>query len=260
MLGRGILDAIETLRFSSAALFLTWSDTKARYRRSVLGPFWLVLGTGIGVAGLGFLWSSLLKMDRATFIPSLTVGLIVWQLIAGCITESPVVFIRNAAAVRNLKMPFLFYPLQLVFRQAINFGHNLAVIAVVLAIFPPPISAIQLLSIPGIVLLFGNLLWLTTLIGLLSARFRDIEPLIAAFMPMLFFLSPVIYRPAHLGIHEQIVWLNPFSHFISLIRDPLQGVAPPLFVYGVSIAMLVVGWFSTFWFLGRKYGRVAFWV
>jgi ABC-type polysaccharide/polyol phosphate export permease len=70
---------------------------------------WLVLGTGIGVAGLGFLWSTLLKMDRGTFIPSLTVGLVVWQLIAGCVTESTGIFMRNAAIVRNLKMPFFFF-------------------------------------------------------------------------------------------------------------------------------------------------------
>lgn len=253
-------DVKKTLKLAPAALFLTWSDTKARYRRSMLGPFWLVLGTGIGVAGLGFLWSALLKMDRETFIPSLTVGLIVWQLIAGCVTESSGVFVRNSMVVRNLKIPFLFFPLQLVLRQTINFGHNLVVILVVLLIFPPPLSAVQLLLIPGFVLLIGNLLWLTMIVGMVGARFRDIEPLIGAFMPMLFFLSPVIYRPDHLGIHAQIAWLNPFSYFISLIRDPIQGVMPPMFVYGVATAMLIAGWLFTLQFLGRKYGRVPFWV
>lgn len=250
----------KTLKLAPAAFFLTWSDTKARYRRSVLGPFWLVLGTGIGVAGLGFLWSALLRMDRTTFIPSLTVGLIVWQLIAGCISESSSVLIRNAMVVRNLKIPLLFFPLQLVLRQTINFGHNLIVILVVLVIFPPPLSAIQLLLIPGFLLLIGNLLWLAMVVGMLGARFRDIEPLIGAFMPMLFFLSPVVYRPDQLGVHSQIAWLNPFTYFISLIRDPIQGVMPPMFVYGTSTVMLLTGWGFTLILLGRKHSRVPFWV
>ena len=33
------------------ALHLAWMDTCTRYRRSILGPFWLVFGTLIGVGG-----------------------------------------------------------------------------------------------------------------------------------------------------------------------------------------------------------------
>jgi len=227
MMKVGLLDFTESLRRLPLSFYFAWGDTKARYRRSVLGPFWLVLGTTIGVAGLGFLWSALLKIDRASFIPSLTIGLVVWQLIAGCVIESPSVFTRNATVIRNLKTPYLIFPVQLLLRQLINFGHNLIVVLVVLVIFPPPLSLVQFLIAPGLLLLIGNLLWVAVMLGMLGARFRDLEPLIAAFMPMMFFLSPVIYRPNQLAIHEQIVWLNPFSYMISLIRDPMQGFAPP---------------------------------
>lgn len=253
-------DVKETVRKVGCALFFAWGDLKARYRRSVLGPLWLVLGTAIGVAGLGFLWSALLKMDRASFIPSLTTGLVIWQLIAGCVTESPSVFIKNASIIRNLKMPYLFFPIQLLLRQLLNFSHNLVVVIVVLLIFPPLLNMNQWLLIPGFILLVGNLLWIILVLGMLGARFRDIEPLIGALMPMLFFLSPVIYRPSNLGMKEQIAWLNPFTYFISLVRDPLQGVAPPVFVYQVSLIMLVLGWFLALWLFDRKHHRIAFWV
>ena len=260
MIKAGLLDFVESFNRLPLAFYFAWGDTKARYRRSVLGPFWLVLGTGIGVAGLGFLWSALLKVDRTSFIPSLTIGLVVWQLIAGCVTESPTVFTRNAAVIRNLKTPYLIFPVQLLLRQLINFGHNLIVVLVVLIIFPPPLSYVQLLIIPGFLLLIGNLLWIALMIGMLGSRFRDLEQLIGAFMPVLFFLSPVIYRPHQLGIKENIVWLNPFSYMISLIRDPIQGFAPPNFVYLVSFGMLVIGWIVSLLLLSRKHGRIAFWV
>lgn len=249
-----------TKSFARAALFLTWSDTKARYRRSVLGPFWLVLGTGIGVAGLGIVWSILLKTERATFIPSLTVGLIVWQLIASSIIESSTIFVKNSMVVRNIRTPFLFFPIQLLMRQLISFAHNFLIIFVVLFIYPPPLSFVQLMAIPGLIILTGNLLWIAVLIGLFGARFRDLEFLINAIMPLLFFLSPVIYRPTQLEAFEQIAWLNPFTYFITLIRDPIQGVMPSLYVYGVSIVMLFLGWVITFWILERKYTRLAFWL
>ena len=45
-------NALTDLRYSwkslPMALHFAWGDTKARYKRSVLGPWWIVLGTAIG--------------------------------------------------------------------------------------------------------------------------------------------------------------------------------------------------------------------
>ena len=241
-------------------LYFAWGDTKARYRRSVLGPFWLVIGTAVGVVGLSFLWSGLLKVDRAAFVPTLAVGIVVWQFIAGCVVESPSTFTRNAAVMRNLKTPYLIFPIQLMLRQLINFVHNLVVVVVVLFIFPPPLGATQLLVIPGVLLLIGNLLWIIILFGMLGARFRDLEQAIGVIIPLMFFLTPVLYRPEQLGLMEQFAWLNPFTYMISLVRDPIQGLAPPPFVYLISAGMLLAGWWVTFWLYGRKHSRIPFWV
>ncbi|MBB5577642.1 ABC transporter permease [Rhizobium paranaense] len=256
----GLSDLVETLRRLPLALYFAWGDTRARYRRSILGPLWLVLGTAVGVVGLGFVWSELLHVDKATFIPSLSIGLIVWQLIAGCVMEASSIFVQNAKLIRNLKTPLLIFPLQLLIRQTINFSHNLLVVIGVFFLFPPPLVSNQILVVPGIILVLGNLFWINALVGLLGARYRDIGPLIAAFMPLMFFITPVIYRPQQLAMAGYIAWVNPFTYLVTLIRDPLEGVAPPLFVYGISAGSLLAGFSATLWILGRKYGRIAFWV
>jgi len=180
-------DALETIDRLPLAFHFAWSDTKARYRRSLLGPMWLVLTTAIGVAGLGFLWSTLFKVDKAVFVPSLTVGIVVWQLISGCIIEGSTIFVRQANIIRNIKTPYIIFPIYLLIRQLINFTHNLVIVVLVLIIFPPASMGVQqLLLIPGLFLLVGNLFWVVTLIGLLSARFRDLEQFIVAIMPLLF--------------------------------------------------------------------------
>jgi len=125
------------MRYLPTALFMSWSDTKARYRRSVLGPFWLTLGTAIGVGGLGYVWSTLFNMDKAQFIPLLTVGLILWGFIAGIVTESTQVFIQNAQLIRNVQLPMFFHPLKLMLRHLINLAHNAVVIIIVFLIYPP---------------------------------------------------------------------------------------------------------------------------
>jgi len=81
---------------------LALSDVRARYKRSVLGPLWLTLGTAAGSVGLGLLWSELLKIEAKDFVPSLTAGLILWQFISGVITESSTLYGRQAAIIRNM--------------------------------------------------------------------------------------------------------------------------------------------------------------
>lgn len=48
--------------FSQRELWLSlgWQDIKQRYRRSVLGPFWITIATGMQATAMGILYSTLL--------------------------------------------------------------------------------------------------------------------------------------------------------------------------------------------------------
>lgn len=256
----GLADIVASLARWRVALYLAWSDTRARYRRSVLGPFWLTLGTAVGVAGLGLLWSELLKIDRATFIPSLTAGLIVWQFLAGSITESTTVFIRQANVIRNLQLPYFLHPLQLTLRHFVNFAHNLVVYVVVAVLLQVPATWQTLWVLPGIILVALNLLWINLIFGMLGARYRDFEYAVAALVPLLFFVSPVLYRPGYLPFSAELIWLNPISHFIELIRAPLLGTTPPLHTLLVTGGLALFGWMLTIAFFNTRRNRIAFWV
>lgn len=103
-----INDLLKSLRHLPLICHMAYSDTKARYKRSMLGPLWLTLGAAVGVVGLGLVWSQLLHQERSELIPSLTVGLLLWQFISGCVTESTSTFVRQSQIIRNLQLPFLY--------------------------------------------------------------------------------------------------------------------------------------------------------
>lgn len=256
----GFTDLVGAIKHLRVVLFITLSDLRARYKRSVLGPLWLTLGTAIGSAGLGFVWSELLRVDAATFIPAITIGLILWQFIAGVITESASIFYRQAHFIRNISLPLSIHPIQLLLKQLINFLHNIPVFLVVALIFDVPFSFDTLMFIPGLLLTALNLLWISLIIGMLGARFRDFEHLVASVMPLLLFLSPVLYRPSHLPFSQELIWMNPLSYFIELIRSPLLGENLPVFILLMSIIMLIAGWAGTLWLFNRKRNRIVFWV
>lgn len=253
-------DLLKSLRHLPLIGHLAYSDTKARYKRSMLGPLWLTLGAAIGVVGLGLIWSQLLGQERSQLIPSLTVGLLLWQFISGCVTEGASVFVRQAQIIRNLQLPYFIHPIQLMARQFITLMHNLIVLVLVLLVFPQPVGWVTLLCLPGLALVLVNLLWMLVLLGLIGARFRDVEQIVQALMPIIFFLTPVIYKAGHAGVNQAIIWLNPFTYFITLVREPIFGAAPGAFVYLVAGAMALLGWSVTLLLFNRRAPRLAFWI
>lgn len=257
----GIRDIARTFSRPGLIFFMAWSDVRARYKRSVLGPLWITLSTAIGVVGLGFVWSALFHLERRTYIPMLTVGLILWQFISGTITESSSVFIRQAGLIKNLDLPISLHAAQLVLRQFINFSHNIPLYFIVVLVLGSPLTLNCLWAIPALALLILNLFWIVLLIGILGTRFRDLEYLIATTMPLLMFFSPVMYSPDNLPpTTGKFIWFNPLAHLIELVRYPLLGKAPPDFIILSNIALLLIGGTITLFAFNKKRNRIALWV
>jgi ABC-type polysaccharide/polyol phosphate export permease len=127
--------------------------------------------------------------------------------------------------------------------------------------FGTPLDVSILLFIPNLLLVVANLTWILFLVGFISTRFRDIEYAINSILPILFFVSPVIFRPDRLpeGM-EKYLWLNPLSYFIEVMRAPLLGHIADPFIYVILLTMLAVGSFFTYLFYQKYSKRMAFWV
>ncbi|MER8643627.1 MULTISPECIES: ABC transporter permease [unclassified Mesorhizobium] len=242
------------------AISLAVSETKARYRRSVLGPWWLTLGAGIGVLGLGIVWSALLNQAPSELMPRLAIGLVLWQFISGSLVEASSVFIRQAQIIRNYNLPLIMHPLQLVMRQLITLAHNIAIVLLMIVCFPHAFSFYGLVGILGLIIVTANLLFIVIIIGVAGTRFRDLDPLVQSLMPLLFFVTPVIYEPKNLGISQFVIWLNPFTYFMEIVRAPFFGKIPCLWVYGVSFVSMVVCGIVAISLLSGRGRRLAFWL
>ena len=97
-----------------AGLYGLWTrfaihDIRQRFRRSVLGPFWLTISMGTMVGTLGFLFSFVFRQDVAKTLPFIATGIIFWGLLTSCITEGTMVFISAESDIRNLPIPLSVY-------------------------------------------------------------------------------------------------------------------------------------------------------
>jgi ABC-2 type transport system permease protein len=272
---------------------LGWQDIKQRYRRSVIGPLWITISMAVTAAALGGLYSQLFGQPIGTFMPYVTVGFMIWYFISACVLEGTETFIANEGLIRFLPAPLMIYVFRTVWRQILFFAHNVVVYVVVLAIFfnqldepyrminvvpgtdgepgilHPGLSWWALLAIPAFVLIVINGLWVTLLFGIISARFRDIPPVVASFMQLFFTMTPIIWTTDLLSggapgsikaIIEQLAKLNPFYHFIEIFRAPLVGQVQSWTHWVVVGGITVVGWTLALVALRNYRSRVAYWV
>jgi ABC-type polysaccharide/polyol phosphate export permease len=239
---------------------LALQDVKLRYRGSMLGPFWLTISTVLMVAGMGVIYSQLFNMEIRTYLPYLAVGLIVWGFLSGMISEGCETFIREAPIIQQVPIPFSIHAYRAVFRNLIVLAHNLVIIPFGIVIFALPVDWHLLGVVPALLVLSINGLWISLLLGLVSARFRDIPPIVASLLQVLFFLTPVIWPLSALKEWQIIATANPFFAAVDVLRAPLIGVATAESSWPMLLGTTIVGCAFTFAMFARFRSRIAYWI
>ena len=313
-----LADIVQGARARYVWGLLGWQDIRRRYRRSILGPFWLTISMGILVAALGALYGTLLNVEIAVYVPFLALGFVIWTLISAVITEGCTAFISAESIVKQTNLPLSVHVYRMVWRVEIavyvpflalgfviwtlisavitegctafisaesivkqtnlplsvhvtawyrNFlilCHNAAifvVVAVVFAIWP---GWTGLLALPGLVILCLNAIWVGLLLGIVSARFRDVPPIVASVVRILFFVTPIIWMPELMPARALMLALvldfNPFFHFVEVVRAPLLGQAPALVSWLAVSGITLGGWLLAFALMVRYRRRIAYWV
>jgi homopolymeric O-antigen transport system permease protein len=247
---------------------LGWQDIRQRYRRSLLGPIWITISMAVTAIALGILYAGLFGNELSVQLPYILVGFIVWGFISGCISEGSEVFIANEGLIKHLPAPLSVHIYRLVWRQVLFFLHNLAVYAVMLVIFPQPLTWTSLVAVPAFLLLTANGAWVALLLGMVTTRFRDLTPITQSVVQLMFFLTPIVWiyddlvNSANPAIAERarLVEFNPFLHFIEIIRQPMLGQDQQIRHWIVVLVITVVGWAVTLVVLRRYRARISYWV
>jgi lipopolysaccharide transport system permease protein len=242
------------------ALALARLDIRNRYRGSVLGPFWLTLSTAIMVSCIGLLYAQLFQMPLAAYLPFLTVSLLIWNMIAQTVSDACNSLISAEGVIRQLPLPYTVHVLRFVLRNAIIAAHNLPLILVVFLLFGLMPGWGGLMAILGLGLVAINAFAIGMLLGMICARFRDVQQIVASVMQLAFFLSPVLWKPELLKEMQVFLPLNPFYVLMQTVRGPLlEGGAPPL-IWACALLYTALASAIAFAFFVRFRARIAFWV
>ena len=260
-------DLVRGFRQHELWLQLGWQDIKQRYRRSTLGPLWITIATGVMALALGLLYSMLFQIPLAEFLPHVTVGLIMWGFISGCIKDGAEIFIDNEGLIKQLPSALSVHVYRLVWRQALFLAHNLVIWAVLMMIFPRPLGWDLLLAVPALALLIINGVWVTMFFGIIATRYRDVAPLLEAMVQLLFYVTPIVWttqtlkeQGGEIAQRALLAEINPLYHYMEIIRAPLIGQPLAAYHWWIVLACTAVGLILSMLAMKQWRFRVSYWV
>lgn len=253
--------ALRDLRLSfgriGLASSLAWHDVVSRYRGSILGPFWITLSMALMVVGIGVVYANLFAVSLQDFLPIVALGIVFFGLISTTVVEGCDTFTHAAGMLSQTSLPMLTFVWRTVLRNLINLAHHIVIVAAVLVIYGYWRHVNLPVAVLGLVLLVVNAAWLSLMVGIISARFRDIPQLVTSVMQFAMFVTPVFWPPNRLSKHPAVLQFNPFYHMLEGVRAPLLGEHAMPHTYLVLTLMALIGWAVTFGVFAQTRRRIV---
>lgn len=236
---------------------LAIQDVAARYRGSILGPWWITLTMGALIGGMSVLYSKLMHLSLEQYVPWMSCGIVLWGFMSATITEGCESFTTAAPIIRQTSLPLFTFVLRTLVRNLIVLAHNSVIVAIVAVVFAfwSHVRLGELLL--GLALLVLNLSWVVTVAALASARFRDVPQIVVAVMQVALFITPVFWRPDQLAGRPMILIYNPFFHLIEVVRAPLVGAKASPGALAICAALAAAGWLAAFLLFSANRRRIV---
>lgn len=240
---------------------LGWNDIKQRYRRTLIGPFWITISMTVMILALGLIYGSIFQVSISDFLLYLAAGMVTWFFMSNIISEGMMAFIAAEGIIKQSRIPLTLYIYRVIWRNLIVLIHN-AVVVAAMFLWLRSVSVLNPLAlIAGLLIIVGNMFVIILPLAILATRFRDLPPIITSLLQVLFYVTPVLYESSQLPPQLRLIaHYNPFYHIIDVLRRPMIGDQPELISYAVAIGTLVIGAGITFLIFRRFRARVPYWL
>lgn len=237
------------------------SEIRKRFARSRLGHMWVVLTTATTFSAMAVVWAVLWRVPLAQMLPYVAWSFVAWFYISGTIQESTECISANKGYLINQYMPPTNIILSVVYKNGIIFAMNTIIpiaISLWFGIIPGPSV---LFVIFGIIIAVIFATSSAVIISIVCTRFRDLVQIILAVMQIMFYLTPILWKPEQIPQGTQwLVFANPLASILSLVRDPLLGrpVASEAWIIAVTTTALMA--IAALSLLGTYRRRLIYWL
>jgi ABC-type polysaccharide/polyol phosphate export permease len=242
-------------------LSLGWLDVIQNYRRTFLGPFWIILQMVIFSIAMTVVLASMFGVPTEDYAAHVVTGMIAWTWISAVVLEGGGTFLVYGQYIKSVPFDKAHFIWASAFKQVVIFAHNLVVYAGLVVLGVVEINLYTLMIFPSLLLMFLMSLPLLAVVAIMFSRYRDMQKLVSSSIIIVLMLTPIFWLPEFItGWRTAIYIFNPIYYVVEIIRKPLMGLPVSGTAYLVVSALTF-----TFWVLGafcyKRYHRfVIFWI
>src|SRR5690606_35208408 len=165
-------------------------------------------------------------------------GLFVWFYLTDVVTLSVTLFEREKSYIKGTTLPLSIYVLRLTAETAMRAGYALAGCLAILWIAGTPVAAAWLWAVLGLAVVVAIAPAAIVVFAFLGAYFPDSQFIVANLMRIGMFLTPIFWAPGAVGgLQDAFYAVNPFTHFIEIVRQPILGHGLPTDSLGLCLAI-----------------------
>jgi lipopolysaccharide transport system permease protein len=226
-------------------------DFVARYKQTILGPFWFILNPLISTLMYTLVFAGIAKIPTEGIPPQLFYlsGIVGWSYFAACLNGTSNTFINNAGIFGKVYFPRLVSPISVIISSIVQLGIQLLLLAAVMAYYTLQGFEIQfnwyIIWLPLLVL---NLALLGMGIGIifsaLTTKYRDLSNLMGFGVQLWMYITPIIYPASAVPEKYQVfVYLNPVAPLIEAFKYGLIGAGefnPARLLYSVLVTLFLL--------------------
>lgn len=258
----GLRDIFLSLGRLKLVFLLAWQDIRSRYRRSTLGPFWITISMGVLIFTIAIIFGAIFGRPLKEFLPYVSVGLIFWYFFFNVVNESCNGFIDSEAIIKQIPLPYFTYILRVIVRNYFILAHNLLLLPFIFLIAQYHVTTKIFILIPVLFLISLFVAWISLILSIVCARFRDLGQIIQSILQIIFYITPIIWLQNLVTEQKFLILIqfNPIYHFLELVRNPLLGLAISLKSFIIIILITILGWIFSLFIFGKYSKRIVYWL
>lgn len=201
---------------------------KRQYTTTMLGPLWLFVPNFVFIAIVGAVYSSAFDVSGLRYFAYVAFGYVIWVFILESFGRGGNLFVAEYGRFSQIRTNLFGIVLKELIARGIILVVNLLICVAALGIAEGSLRD-PTVALGGLLLLLVNSFMLSYWLSAVSARFRDIVPVVASIMRLMFFVTPIFWFAENFreGLRIWLLHVNPFYHLMELVRGPLlDGTVP----------------------------------
>jgi len=229
---------------------MTEKEIKARYKFALLGFLWVLLNPLLQMLIMGLIFQFFVPVKVDNYFLFLFVGLLPWNFFSMTVQKTAPAIVYERALIQKAKFPREVIVLSIVLSNLFHFlvAFGLLLVALIADKVLQGFTFSELLGylirVSMAVPLFIWLAYVTSgfslLFSALNVRFRDVNFVVQALMPLWFYATPIVYTLNLLPAQFQGLFvLNPLVAIIQLFQYIL--LQQPMLPTDQILINLVIG-------------------